>query len=72
MLDTRIGAVYWVEAAVGSLPSVVYLMAAPFVAQAILTVCAEAYVPPAGLKVGAATISIGWLPVSGAGSLKYA
>ena len=36
---TEIGALYCVLASVGSLPSVVYRMTAPVVAQEILTLC---------------------------------
>jgi hypothetical protein len=43
--------------AVGVLPSVVYFMVAPVVAQAIVTVWAVVYVPAAGVKVGVATVS---------------
>ena len=53
---TDIGPVYCAEDEVGVEPSVVYLMAAPAVAHEMVTFCADEYVPPAGLKAGAATV----------------
>jgi len=50
---TVMAPVYWVDDSVGSLPLVVYLMVAPLVAQLIVTLCVDVYVPPEGLKVGA-------------------
>ena len=51
-----IGAVYSVPVvALGVLPSVVYRIDAPAVVVLMVTVCAEVYVPAAGLNAGAAT-----------------
>jgi hypothetical protein len=51
---TAIGLLYMAETAVGVVPSVVYLMAAPGVAQVMITFRADVYVPPAGLMAGVA------------------
>ena len=53
--DTVIGPLYVGDAAVGVLPSVVYLITAPLVPQFMLTVCAPVYIPSAILNVGVAT-----------------
>jgi hypothetical protein len=55
VLGTLIGPLYRVEEAVGVEPSTVYRMVEPAVAVEIVTVCAVAYCPPAGLNVGVAT-----------------
>jgi hypothetical protein len=52
-----IGELYVVEEDVGLLPSIVYLIVAPFVEQLIITFCANEYVPPVGLNEGVATCS---------------
>lgn len=47
---------YSVLSAVGSVPSVVYLISASVVSQASVTLCSEAKEPPAGEADGVATV----------------
>jgi hypothetical protein len=57
--DTAIGAEYTVPVVeVGVEPSVVYRMVAPEVDVDSVTLCALAYVPAAGLNVGAETVVV--------------
>src|SRR5260370_4960975 len=63
LLATTIGGPFKVPSvSLGVLPSVVYRIEAPGVALLRLTLCAELYVPPPGLKAGAATTA----PLAGA------
>jgi hypothetical protein len=56
LLLTVTGPLYNVPAvSLGAVPSVVYRIDAPVVRLLIVTVCAELYAPPGGLKVGGAT-----------------
>jgi len=58
--DTVNAAVYTVPVvAVGVEPSVVYLIVAPAVPSVIVTVCADVYVPVAGVIEGVTTFAIG-------------
>ena len=57
--ETAIAPAYTVpEVDVGVDPSVVYRMVAPGVVEDSVTLCALAYVPAAGLKVGVATVPV--------------